>query len=122
MNGTETIEPYSYFVRDIVLYHHERMDGSGYPFGLDKDSLPWWVQVVMIADTYAAITEERAYKKQRSKVTAISELENQAYNKEYVAMLANIELPRADMDLEVKVEKQEQPPEEEKNTKKRLFN
>ena len=98
LQGLEYVSNYSHVVKDIVLYHHERIDGSGYPFGLDKDNLPWWVQVVMIADTYAAITEERAYKKPKSQVIAISELENSAYNEQYVSMLTEIALPLQDIE------------------------
>jgi len=43
----------------IVLYHHERPDGKGYPHGL-RD-IPQWARIVAVADTYAALRSERPY-------------------------------------------------------------
>lgn len=48
-------------VKKAVLLHHERLDGTGYPFGVAPDSL--FVRIVAIADVYDAITTDRVYKK-----------------------------------------------------------
>ncbi|NMP36891.1 MAG: diguanylate cyclase [Clostridiales bacterium] len=48
--------------RDICLYHHERWDGKGYPFGLKGSDIPIGAQVVSVADCYDALTSERPYK------------------------------------------------------------
>lgn len=45
-----------------VLYHHERMDGSGYPYGLRGDSIPVEARIVAVADTYDALTSDRPYR------------------------------------------------------------
>lgn len=48
---------------DVAYYHHEHWDGSGYPFGLEKEQIPLAARIVAIADVYDALTTERRYKK-----------------------------------------------------------
>jgi putative two-component system response regulator len=50
-------------VRPIVRFHHERLDGSGYPLGLHGDEVPLLAQIVGIADVYDALTSLRPYRK-----------------------------------------------------------
>ncbi|HID55662.1 TPA: HD domain-containing protein, partial [Candidatus Poribacteria bacterium] len=59
---------------EIVLYHHERMDGSGYPFHLKGDRIPLAARIVAVADAYDAMISERPYRKALSKEEAIREL------------------------------------------------
>ena len=49
-------------VRPIVLSHHERLDGSGYPVGLRGDEVPLLAQIVGIVDVYDALTSHRPYR------------------------------------------------------------
>ncbi len=46
-------------VRTIVRHHHERLDGSGYPDGLEGDAIPLLAQIIGIVDVYDAITTDR---------------------------------------------------------------
>jgi putative nucleotidyltransferase with HDIG domain len=50
-------------VKDAVLLHHERVDGSGYPFHYYRDNLSLYSRVVAIADVFDAMTSDRVYKK-----------------------------------------------------------
>ena len=45
-----------------VLYHHERLDGSGYPYGLMGEAIPIEARIVAVADTYDALTSDRPYR------------------------------------------------------------
>lgn len=50
------------YAAQIARYHHERVDGTGYPDGLRGEEIPLWAQVVALADSYDALTSSRAYK------------------------------------------------------------
>ena len=63
-------------VRPIVLCHHERLDGSGYPAGLRGDQVPLLAQVVGIVDVFDALTSERPYRPALSRERAITFLED----------------------------------------------
>jgi len=53
-----------------VLYHHERLDGSGYPYGLKAEGIPIEARIVAVADTYDALTSDRPYRKACSQAEA----------------------------------------------------
>ncbi len=59
--------------RDIILHHHEKWDGSGYPYGLSGDSIPIAARLMTLADVYDALISKRVYKEAFSheKTTAI---------------------------------------------------
>ena len=50
------------FAQEIVLSHHERWDGGGYPHGLSGEEIPLCGRIVSVADVYDALTTERVYK------------------------------------------------------------
>jgi len=58
----------------IILHHHERYDGSGYPSGLKKDEIPLGARILAVADAFDAMNSERAYRKTLSREDIISEL------------------------------------------------
>ena len=68
------------FKRELlaVLYHHERMDGSGYPHGLIGEAIPIEARIVAVADTYDVITSDRPYRKARSRGDARRVVEKEA--------------------------------------------
>jgi HD-GYP domain-containing protein (c-di-GMP phosphodiesterase class II) len=51
---------------DYVLFHHEREDGNGYPFGLNAGEIPPGAKIVSIADCFDAVTTDRPYQKGQS--------------------------------------------------------
>ncbi len=57
-----------------ALYHHERYDGTGYPMGLSGENIPLEARIIAIADSYDAMTSDRAYRKRLSDETVLSEL------------------------------------------------
>lgn len=59
---------------EIILHHHERMDGEGYPQGLLGKDIPLLSRIITVADAYDAMTAERPYKKPMKKEAAINEL------------------------------------------------
>jgi putative two-component system response regulator len=58
-------------VRPIILSHHERLDGSGYPAGLRGDEIPLLAQIVGIVDVYDALTSRRPYREALSRDEAV---------------------------------------------------
>jgi putative two-component system response regulator len=65
-------------IRDVVLYHHERYDGKGYPKGLKGLMIPVYARIMAIADSYDAMTTDRPYRKALTKEESIRELEKKA--------------------------------------------
>jgi putative nucleotidyltransferase with HDIG domain len=63
---------------DVVLSHHERWDGRGYPNGLAGESIPFAARVFAVADTYDAITSDRPYRRARGHREAVAELKRVA--------------------------------------------
>ncbi|MDN7242064.1 HD domain-containing protein [Planococcus sp. N028] len=63
---------------DIVEQHHERIDGSGYPFGLKGEEISLEARIIGVADTFDAMTEDRAYRKAFSPEFAMQELKRLA--------------------------------------------
>ncbi len=61
-------------IPEIVRWHHERADGSGYPDGIRGEEIPLAVRIVSLADTFDAMTSERPYRKGLSIGSALQEL------------------------------------------------
>ncbi|MCE5195560.1 MAG: diguanylate cyclase [Negativicutes bacterium] len=65
-------------VKDIIRSHHERWDGKGYPQGLVGEAIPLPARLIAVVDAYDAMTEDRVYRKARSRAEAIAEIEKSA--------------------------------------------
>ncbi|MHB1418616.1 MAG: bifunctional diguanylate cyclase/phosphohydrolase [Bacillota bacterium] len=74
--GAEIIRPIASLIEviPVILHHHERYDGKGYPGGLSGKEIPLFARIVAIADSYDAMTTRRHYKAQVSRARAIMEL------------------------------------------------
>jgi diguanylate cyclase (GGDEF)-like protein len=62
-------------VADLVLHHHERWDGAGYPDGLRGEEIPLGARIIFVTDAYDAMTSDRIYRAKRSSAAALAELE-----------------------------------------------
>lgn len=79
---------------DIILYHHERWDGKGYPEGLKGEDIPLTARIVSIADVYDALTSRRPYKEAFAHEKAIEIMKGESGK--YDPVLFNLFLENAD--------------------------
>ncbi|WP_066412868.1 HD-GYP domain-containing protein [Sutcliffiella cohnii] len=70
--------PISDEVVEAISGHHENEDGSGYPYGLDSNTISLYAKMVRIVDSYDAMIDNRPYRNGLSKETAIQELQKGA--------------------------------------------
>lgn len=63
---------------EIILAHHERWDGTGYPKGLKGDKIPLKARILAVADAFDAMTSERPYRNALSKSAAVEEIRRNA--------------------------------------------
>jgi HD-GYP domain-containing protein (c-di-GMP phosphodiesterase class II) len=64
-------------LRDIlpgVLHHHERYDGRGYPHGLSGEDIPLMARIIGVADTFDAMSSNRAYRAKMSRDVVLAEI------------------------------------------------
>lgn len=59
---------------EVAKYHHEKMDGSGYPEGLKGEEIPFFARIVAVADAFDAMTTDRPYSKGRSYREGVQEI------------------------------------------------
>ena len=77
-------------IRTWVLYHHERMDGSGYPKGLKGKEIPFESRIIAVADVFDAMTSDRSYRPALSEEEALAylcEQEGKGFEKSIVDAL-----------------------------------
>ena len=59
------------FILQAILYHHENMDGSGYPDNLSGEEIPYGARILRICDVYSALTSDRPYRRAFDRDTAV---------------------------------------------------
>ena len=66
--GGEIVKEAGYhaIIQNIVLYHQEKWDGSGYPFGLKENQIPLEAQLIAVCDVFEAMTNSRPYRESNS--------------------------------------------------------
>lgn len=79
----------SKIAENIILYHHEKYDGSGYAFGLKKEEIPLEARIVAIADVYDALRQKRCYKESYSHEKAVEIIKNER-GKHFDPMIVDI--------------------------------
>ena len=79
---------------DIALYHHERWDGSGYPYGLKGGQIPLVARLFAVVDVFDALTSDRPYRSAWSHLQAIEylkEQEGQQFDPQVVELFLEIQ-------------------------------
>jgi HD-GYP domain-containing protein (c-di-GMP phosphodiesterase class II) len=74
--GKEILEPITIFAEIVpmVYHHHENYDGSGYPLGIGGRDIPFGARIIAVADSYDAMTSDRAYRRSLTHEIALKEL------------------------------------------------
>lgn len=77
MRGVEIVRDIEFLgeARAGILHHHERVDGLGYPMGLQGEQIPEFARVIGVADAFDAMTTARSYRGARSVEEAVGELQ-----------------------------------------------
>jgi len=95
--GAKIIDPvdYEWKIKDIIVQHHERFDGKGYPYGLKGDRIEFAARILSVADSFDAMSSDRPYRKAMSLPVIIAEIERnkgKQFDPEVAdAMIANVE-------------------------------
>jgi len=78
--GGNIVAPVKHLARcvPLILHHHERWDGNGYPSGLEGEDIPLGSRIISVADTYDAMTSIRPYRTALAHESAVMELEKVA--------------------------------------------
>ena len=63
---------FSEIIQEMVLYHHENYDGSGYPKNLQEEEIPLGARILRVCDVFAALLSDRPYRKGFDQQTAVS--------------------------------------------------
>ena len=67
--------PFFHSGQELILHHHERYDGQGYPKGIENNSIPIGARIIAVADAFDAMTSDRPYRRALPLTTVLRELE-----------------------------------------------
>lgn len=114
-DGVELVSPFlgPDELDEAIRYHHERVDGTGYPSGLSGDHIPLAARIVAIVDAFDSMTSVRAYRTARSAFEAAKELANEAgtqFDPEIVRLFIDILAENGEIDREEWTELKESDP------------
>lgn len=95
--GASIIEPLTFMEREreIIRHHHERLDGTGYPDGIGGSEIDLLTRIIIISDSFDAMTSRRNYRKNLSTIEAVGELRRCAdmqFDRELVEVFAGVVL------------------------------
>ena len=78
--GSKIVEPLGLRPqqKEIILYHHERWDGRGYPYGLAGEDIPFYARLLALSDVFDALTTDRPYRQRCSIPEALTEIQAHA--------------------------------------------
>lgn len=78
--GTKILKELDFleYISDVVLCHHERFDGKGYPLGISGNSIPLESRIIAVANAFDAMTNDRPYRKALPVDKAVEELQKHA--------------------------------------------
>ncbi|WP_171816334.1 HD-GYP domain-containing protein [Thermotoga profunda] len=71
----------------IIRYHHERLDGSGYPERLQGEQIPLLARILAVADVYSALIDDRPYRKAYTELEAIQIMKDMPLDQKFVDLL-----------------------------------
>jgi len=76
-------------LKEIILYHHEKMDGSGYPVGLSGDQIPIESRIISVADVFEALVGQRPYRAPIERDEAIRIMDQMPIDREIFSILTD---------------------------------
>lgn len=77
-------------ISDAILHHHERLDGSGYPYGTSSEQISFYGQIIAVADVYDAMTNDRPYRRALTREDALGYLKSPSFNQRIVRTLEEL--------------------------------
>lgn len=82
--GYEIVKNISFLDKSIaqsILMHHEKLDGSGYPFGVSEDKIIQFARIIAIADIFDAVNSDRIYHKKKAPLEAVRIIKKESFGK-----------------------------------------
>ena len=93
-------------IAEWAAFHHEKLNGNGYPFHLEEKALPYGARIMAVADIFTAITEKRPYREGMAREQAVSALTTMVDNGTISREIAELLIDNYDQFLHVREESQ----------------